>query len=361
MALFPRELKHEYLQARYAQYRTFALRLGIATVFVPMGLWLRDDLSYAAGAWDTLGFRLLMSAGVLAYVAALALRAPRRVVLLAAYLGVLAIDVAASMVWGAVPIHASVGFADYVYLFLLAPLLLLPLSLFEVVAVLVTACLVPNLQAAFGMEPHYSLPLFNLVMWPACLLAAFSLYQFDLVFRRLFLIQRQVSEQALMDPLTGLGNRRYFDERGDGVLALARRRGRPFSVLMIDIDHFKRVNDEHGHAVGDEVLRALGNALKAIAARRRRLRPARRRGVRGGAARRERRGRRGDRRAAAPRAGAARRKPRGRARADRYHGQHRRRRLPGGRRHARGAARSAPTSALFRAKQGGRNRVVAAD
>jgi len=263
MALFPRELKHEYLQARYAQYRTFALRLGIATVFVPMGLWLRDDLSYAAGAWDTLGFRLLMSAGVLAYVAALALRAPRRVVLLAAYLGVLAIDVAASMVWGAVPIHASVGFADYVYLFLLAPLLLLPLSLFEVVAVLVTACLVPNLQAAFGMEPHYSLPLFNLVMWPACLLAAFSLYQFDLVFRRLFLIQRQVSEQALMDPLTGLGNRRYFDERGDAVLALARRRGRPFSVLMIDIDHFKRVNDEHGHAVGDEVLRAFGNALKA--------------------------------------------------------------------------------------------------
>ena len=168
MALFPRELKHEYLQARYAQYRTFALRLGIATVFVPMGLWLRDDLSYAAGAWDTLGFRLLMSAGVLAYVAALALRAPRRVVLLAAYLAVLAIDVAASMVWGAVPIHASVGFADYVYLFLLAPLLLLPLSLFEVVAVLVTACLVPNLQAAFGMAPHYSLPLFNLVMWPAC-------------------------------------------------------------------------------------------------------------------------------------------------------------------------------------------------
>ena len=83
------------------------------------------------------------------------------------------------------------------------------------------------------------------------------------MFRRLFLSQRQVREQAFKDPLTQLGNRRYFDERGDGVLALARRRGRPFSVLMIDIDHFKRVNDEHGHAAGDEVLRALGNALKA--------------------------------------------------------------------------------------------------
>lgn len=263
MAFSSRELEHEYLQARYDQYRPFALMLGIATVFVPMGLWLRDYLNYAQGAWGTLGLRLLMSAGVLAYVAALALRAPRRVALLTAYLGVLIIDVAGSMSWGSVPIHASVGYADYMYLFLLAPLLLLPLSLAEVVAVLVTVCLVPNLQVAFGMTVRFSLPLFNLVMWPACLIAAFSLYQFDLVFRRLFLVQRQVSEQALTDPLTGLGNRRYFDERGNGALALARRRARPLAVLMIDIDHFKRINDRHGHTAGDAVLCALGNVLKA--------------------------------------------------------------------------------------------------
>ncbi len=63
------------------------------------------------------------------------------------------------------------------------------------------------------------------------------------MYRGLFACKREMREQALKDPLTGLGNRRYFDERGDGVLALARRRGRPFSVLMIDIDNFKRVND----------------------------------------------------------------------------------------------------------------------
>ena len=63
------------------------------------------------------------------------------------------------------------------------------------------------------------------------------------------------------DPLTGLGNRRHFE------LSLARevdrvaRSGEPALVLMVDIDHFKRVNDTHGHAAGDLVIQAVGRAL----------------------------------------------------------------------------------------------------
>lgn len=67
---------------------------------------------------------------------------------------------------------------------------------------------------------------------------------------------------ALADPLTQLGNRRRLDE----VLALhtasAQQQGAPISCAMIDVDHFKRFNDEHGHDAGDAVLRALGAALK---------------------------------------------------------------------------------------------------
>ncbi len=261
-AFSPRALEREYLEARYAQYRSFSLRLGIVTVFLPLGLWLRDYLNDAAGGRATLGFRLLMSAGVLAYVLTLALRAPRRLALLAAFLGVLLIDVVASMGWGLVPIHAIVGFADYMYLILLAPPLLMPLSLRQVAAVLVTVGLVPNLQAAFGVELHYSLPLFNLVMWPACAIAAFWLYEFDQVSRRLFTVQRQMREQAMNDVLTGLGNRRHFEESASALLAGARRRARNFALLMLDIDHFKAINDRHGHAAGDDVLRELARVLR---------------------------------------------------------------------------------------------------
>jgi diguanylate cyclase (GGDEF)-like protein len=63
------------------------------------------------------------------------------------------------------------------------------------------------------------------------------------------------------DPLTGLLNRRGFDERVAQALASARRRQAPLSLLVIDADHFKQVNDRHGHAAGDQVLQAIAQLL----------------------------------------------------------------------------------------------------
>ena len=67
--------------------------------------------------------------------------------------------------------------------------------------------------------------------------------------------------QADTDALTGLSNRRHFIERLNGELDRYRRYQRPLSVAMIDIDHFKKVNDTHGHVAGDKVLCALANLL----------------------------------------------------------------------------------------------------
>lgn len=64
------------------------------------------------------------------------------------------------------------------------------------------------------------------------------------------------------DPLTGLANRRDFRERLDSEIERADGLGLPLSVALFDIDHFKRINDQHGHAVGDLVLRACGALLR---------------------------------------------------------------------------------------------------
>ena len=72
-----------------------------------------------------------------------------------------------------------------------------------------------------------------------------------------------VWEYAVNDALTGLHNRRYFDDRAQAELAFADRHRAPLSALLIDVDHFKRFNDTWGHAVGDEVLRAVAEALAA--------------------------------------------------------------------------------------------------
>jgi two-component system, cell cycle response regulator len=65
---------------------------------------------------------------------------------------------------------------------------------------------------------------------------------------------RRLETMLHEDPLTGLFNRRYVLTRLAGLISGARRHGRPLSVAMIDIDHFKRVNDAHGHEAGDAAL-----------------------------------------------------------------------------------------------------------
>jgi len=66
---------------------------------------------------------------------------------------------------------------------------------------------------------------------------------------------------ALTDDLTGLYNRRYLHAHMDTALRRSVSTGKPLSVLMLDIDHFKRVNDSFGHAVGDEILKEFANRV----------------------------------------------------------------------------------------------------
>jgi diguanylate cyclase (GGDEF)-like protein len=75
--------------------------------------------------------------------------------------------------------------------------------------------------------------------------------------------QVKLAEGALVDPLTGLHNRRHFEERLGSELAAAQRHARPVSLLLCDVDHFKNINDEHGHLAGDETLKMVSFVLRA--------------------------------------------------------------------------------------------------
>ncbi len=71
----------------------------------------------------------------------------------------------------------------------------------------------------------------------------------------------EVTRLATTDGLTGIANRRHFFLQAERELSLARRHGEALSAIMLDVDHFKRFNDEHGHEAGDEVLQAVAKAL----------------------------------------------------------------------------------------------------
>lgn len=76
-------------------------------------------------------------------------------------------------------------------------------------------------------------------------------------------LRETLRTQSLRDPLTGLFNRRYLEESLARELQRCERRGLPLSVLMLDVDHFKRFNDTHGHAAGDALLSQVGRQIEA--------------------------------------------------------------------------------------------------
>jgi len=73
----------------------------------------------------------------------------------------------------------------------------------------------------------------------------------------------RTKELAITDPLTGINNRRHFYEVGEAILKLSHRSKDPLSILMLDIDHFKSVNDNYGHVIGDDILIHFSNKIRS--------------------------------------------------------------------------------------------------
>lgn len=74
----------------------------------------------------------------------------------------------------------------------------------------------------------------------------------------------ELARLANRDGLTGVHNRRSLEQIAHRMLLPERRKNRPFSLILVDADYFKRINDQHGHAAGDSALRELANVLSAV-------------------------------------------------------------------------------------------------
>ena len=97
---------------------------------------------------------------------------------------------------------------------------------------------------------------------PAVLAPVFSFTTYYLI-NKLDQQERLLRTYAQEDALTGLYNRRYFTEVAEKEIERAKRYSLPISMIMLDIDQFKSINDENGHLVGDAVLRSIGKQLQA--------------------------------------------------------------------------------------------------
>src|SRR5438445_11805081 len=135
----------------------------------------------------------------------------------------------------------------------------------------------PALLSGTGTDSYYSFFLNQAVRGLVGLVLIFNVY---VIYQQLQItrIRRQLTDQvfavdkvevlaqevykmALLDPLTGLFNRRYIEQRLEDEISRSQRHGRALSVILFDLDEFKQVNDTYGHGAGDALLKALADRL----------------------------------------------------------------------------------------------------
>lgn len=153
-------------------------------------------------------------------------------------------------------LHTGMMFPLITMLFIVPVLTRLALSFGTAVVVL---------GASFGLHPSYLqapfvLNLFGMTFGIA-LLGTMMGHAFYELLRRNFVQRRELTRLAYVDSLTGVANRARFLALAEREVSRAQRYARPLSLLVLDVDHFKRINDSFGHVAGDAALRELGGAL----------------------------------------------------------------------------------------------------
>jgi diguanylate cyclase (GGDEF)-like protein len=119
--------------------------------------------------------------------------------------------------------------------------------------------IIPNLIMWLGNVPPFSVINTNLFLIPWVTLSALLSYFLDRKNRNAFRFEAQFERLASTDLLTGVNNRHSLMDLAAKELSRARRYDHPLSLLVLDIDDFKRINDTHGHSVGDQAIKQLAS------------------------------------------------------------------------------------------------------
>ena len=133
-------------------------------------------------------------------------------------------------------------------------------------SVLVTTSAVLILNGYYGFSIRLNVAL-ALVIGVTLVVAPLINWVLVGIMLRIYRLEKEMRDLASYDTLTGLLSRHAFLENANRAISLANRHGTAFAVLIIDIDHLKSINDQHGHPAGDAVLKLLAEVVNSVARR----------------------------------------------------------------------------------------------
>lgn len=250
--------------AKFSEYQRVSMLFGIVGAVVAAALWGWDWVVDAERAPQTGLLRLAMGLIGCAYPLALRLGVAPRWLAPVLYVELLGIETVFLLVLARLDGGIVHGTGGFLYFFIIPPMIGIPLKLTANLAGGVLIALAPNVLAPLLGVP-LDLPKYNALVLPAAAAILFFHVAFDRLWQQLHRARMALSDQARMDPLTGLWNRAEVLRVGTEAFKVAQRYERPLSVIVIDADEFKGVNDKFGHQGGDRALHLLGTRIKATA------------------------------------------------------------------------------------------------
>jgi diguanylate cyclase (GGDEF)-like protein len=267
--LFAPDLEREYHDTLFPQTR-LRIRamsgLGALGVLVFLGIdrFIGDALMTKPAAW------LLSLAGIpmimMAFLASFRARGsePLRRAILAAFVGY-GLILTTSILWSRM-LHPDMPYESLIVL-TFADYLLSGLSMYEAVAAGLSVLFCHTVGGWVLGVQSAALPYEVFYLTLANLIGFIGAYTLEYQSRLSFLASNELRLLSMHDGLTGLLNRRTFRRHLHRVWKQARRDGKTLGMIRLDVDHFKEINDQHSHDLGDRVLRALALSLRSLARR----------------------------------------------------------------------------------------------
>jgi diguanylate cyclase (GGDEF)-like protein len=259
-------IEAEYARARLAEQRTL---IRLATACAVLTAALRAIEQAFGELWhpaQTLGLGFVLAASCLLALLAWS-RAFERFYLPLARVAVPGRNAVAALFIGGAAAHGQVEMLMLLPFLIISPLFFLGLPL-RIGLFSVALSMAAFLSAAVAFDLALPIVLrasvFVLVFGTACVIGASQLENWS---RRNFLESQHISDLAQHDPLTGLNNRRIFDEQLNELWQRAVEQGRSIAMLLIDVDHFKSFNDQYGHQAGDRTLQRVAQSLQQLITR----------------------------------------------------------------------------------------------
>ena len=242
-------------EQKFSEHRTQTAHMAWMSAALMLGMYFWDEVIDSAHAERALPYRAF-GAFLLVVAGALLARPSHSRVFMKTLLGLCAM----SVVWALYQIYANLdsgfvyGVAGFVYAQICILICFLGYAIGEAAIVHVIAALLPHVLAMLTKDATFSHVHYAITVWPVTLLAIVAQISLDRQYMQRLHLRGQLLTMATRDPLTGAKNRRSFWDDAPRLANEAVKRSKPISLLMIDADHFKRVNDELGHDAGDAVL-----------------------------------------------------------------------------------------------------------